>query len=74
MPKKIRELKKLLKDAGYSLSKKRGKGSHSWWVHPLLPRKPINLPGKDSDDAKRYLEKQVNEALEALRKLEDGND
>ncbi len=33
--------------------------------------KAIIIAAKDGDDAKRYLEKQVNEALEALKEMEE---
>ncbi|MBW4630980.1 MAG: type II toxin-antitoxin system HicA family toxin [Iphinoe sp. HA4291-MV1] len=60
MPKKIRELKNLLLQAGFTY--KSAKGSHSKWIHPKLS-KAIIIAGKDGSDAKLYLEKQVNEAL-----------
>ncbi|MEH2292007.1 type II toxin-antitoxin system HicA family toxin [Nostoc sp.] len=66
MPKKIRELKSLLLQAGFIY--KPAKGSHSKWMHPQLP-KAIIIAGKDGSDAKPYLEKQVNEALEELNKI-----
>ncbi len=66
MPKKIRELKKLLKKVGFSF--KPAKGSHSKWSHPQLS-KSIIIAGKESNDAKPYLEQQVMEALETLKKL-----
>ena len=46
------------------------KGSHSKWKHPKLPQ-AIIIAGKDGSDAKLYLEKQVNDSLEALKKFED---
>ncbi len=67
MPKKIRELKRLLLQAGFIY--KPAKGSHSKWIHPKLPE-AIIIAGKDGSDAKLYLEKQVNEALENLKKIE----
>ncbi|QHU99074.1 type II toxin-antitoxin system HicA family toxin [Synechocystis sp. CACIAM 05] len=71
MPKKIRELKTLLKQAGFTI--KPAKGSHSKWTHPSLPQ-AIIMAGKDSNDAKPYLEKQVMESLAKLRKLDqEGN-
>jgi len=33
-PRKIRELKQDLKQAGFVNVPKRGKGSHSYWEHP----------------------------------------
>ncbi|MEH2328919.1 type II toxin-antitoxin system HicA family toxin [Nostoc sp.] len=68
MPKKIRELKSLLLQAGFTY--KPAKGSHSKWLHPQLP-KAIIISGKDGSDAKPYLEKQVNEALEELNKIKE---
>ena len=66
MPKKIRELKKLLRKAGFT--ERQGKESHTVWSHPLLPDEPVTIAGKDGDDAKQYLEQQVNKRL---KKLED---
>lgn len=40
------------------------------WIHPKLP-KAIIIAGKDGDDAKAYLEKQVNESLEQLKAMEE---
>jgi len=51
MPKKIREIKAILKEAGFVA--RLGKGSHSNWKHPLLV---ITVARKDGDDAPRYLE------------------
>lgn len=71
MPKKIRELKKMLRQAGFtSIS---AKGSHTKWTHPKLSQKII-ISGKDSDDAKRYLEKQVDQSLKMIQKLEQQED
>ena len=49
---------------------KPAKGSHTKWTHPKLFQ-AIIIAGKDSSDAKPYLEKQVNDALENLKKLEE---
>ena len=65
MPKKIRELKSMLKKAGFSM--KPAKGSHTKWQHPLLSQ-VIVISGKDGSDAKPYLEKQVLTALKRLQK------
>jgi predicted RNA binding protein YcfA (HicA-like mRNA interferase family) len=75
MPKKIRELKQNLSKAGFVLQKGRGKGSHTYWIHPDL-ESPLIMPGKDGDDAPRYLEQQVNKALQLLATIEenDSND
>jgi predicted RNA binding protein YcfA (HicA-like mRNA interferase family) len=60
MPKKIRELKKMLKKAGFIV--RPGKGSHTVWQHPLRA-KPVVLSGKGGRDARPYQEKEVEEAL-----------
>jgi len=69
MPKKIRQLKQMLQKAGFTLLPKRGKGSHSYWVHPLITN-PVVLSGKDSNDSKPYQEKEVIEVLKELAQLE----
>jgi predicted RNA binding protein YcfA (HicA-like mRNA interferase family) len=68
MPKKIRELKQLLRQVGFS--ELPGKGSHTNWVHSLYSGK-ITVSGKDGSDAKRYLEKEVLEAIEIVRRNQD---
>ena len=68
MPKKIREVKSLLLKAGFIY--RPAKGSHSKWTHPKLS-KAIIIAGKDGDDTKHYLEKQVNDALEKLKEIEE---
>jgi predicted RNA binding protein YcfA (HicA-like mRNA interferase family) len=68
MPQKIRELKSLLLKAGFIY--RPAKGSHSKWTHPKLS-KAIIIAGKDGDDNKHYLEKQVNDALEKLKEIEE---
>jgi predicted RNA binding protein YcfA (HicA-like mRNA interferase family) len=69
MPKKIRELKQTVNQSGFILQKRRGKGSHSYWIHPLLPSLPLTIPGKDGDDAPKYLEQQIGKALQALKEI-----
>lgn len=71
MPKKIREIKQIASQAGFILQKKRGKESHSYWVHPLIPWIPLTIPGKDSDDVPRYIEHKLAQALQALDNLEE---
>ncbi|GAB4234281.1 MAG: hypothetical protein Kow0049_18130 [Stanieria sp.] len=66
MPKKIRELKNILRKAGFTETS--GKGSHTRWSHPLLSGKII-LSGKDGNDAKPYQEKDVEKALKKLREI-----
>jgi len=64
MPKKVRELKALLRKAGFTC--RPGKGSHTVWDHPLLTGRPIVLSGKDGRDARRYQETRVIEAIAQL--------
>ena len=61
MPKKIRELKAVLSRSGWILIEG-GKGSHSKWMHPRVPRRVI-LSGKDGADAQTYQEKDVARAV-----------
>ena len=66
MPKKIRELKSILIEAGFELMPKRGKGSHAIYQYPGTTIR-VNLPGKDGADAKLYLEKQVKVAIQRAK-------
>lgn len=68
MPKKIRELKQLLRKAGFE--ELTGKGSHTNWIHPLYPGK-ITVSGKDGADAKPYQEKEI---LGAIQQVEENQD
>ncbi|AUT03263.1 hypothetical protein CLI64_24190 [Nostoc sp. CENA543] len=63
MPKKIRELKQMLRQIGFT--ELPGKGSHTNWVHPLYPGK-ITISGKDGADAKRYQEQEIRQAIEIV--------
>ena len=47
----------MLRKAGFIY--RSAKGSHTRWVHPLLKNEPITIAGKDGDDAKTYIEKEV---------------
>ncbi|HKS69108.1 MAG TPA: type II toxin-antitoxin system HicA family toxin [Ktedonobacterales bacterium] len=69
MPRKVRELRADLRRAGYVQKKKRGKGSHTWWVHPSIPGYNVNIAGQDGADAHRYQEELVQEALDKARKV-----
>jgi predicted RNA binding protein YcfA (HicA-like mRNA interferase family) len=61
MPRKIRELVKDLKSAGWS-QVSGGEGSHREFKHDKFPG-AVLIPGHDNDDAKPYLEKQVKNAV-----------
>lgn len=65
MPKKIRELKQMLRRAGFEQLP--GKGSHTNWIHPLYAGK-ITIAGKEGADAKPYQEKEI---LGAIQTVED---
>ena len=69
MPKKIRELKKMLLKAGFELEPKRGKGSHTIWKHPLY-KGSITLSGQDGKDAQPYREKDVRKAITEVKSNE----
>jgi predicted RNA binding protein YcfA (HicA-like mRNA interferase family) len=63
MPKKIRELKQILRKFGFAQIS--GKGSHTNWVHPNYIGK-LTISGQDNADAKRYQEKDVNTAIQEV--------
>ncbi|VEP17839.1 conserved hypothetical protein [Hyella patelloides LEGE 07179] len=65
MPKKIRELKKMLRKAGFQEIP--GKGSHTNWIHPLYLGK-VTISGKDSGDAKVYQERETKQAIEEVNR------
>jgi hypothetical protein len=71
MPRKIRELRADLRRAGFVVLPGRGKGSHTYWMHPLV-RDTITLAGADGADAHPYQERDVRNALRelALREAE----
>ena len=73
MPQKIRELESKLQKAGFVSLKKRGKGSHTMWEHPLLSNLVV-IFGKDGDDADRYQEREVSDALMELEKTKQRGD
>jgi predicted RNA binding protein YcfA (HicA-like mRNA interferase family) len=64
MPKKIRELIKILEKAGFS--NRGGKGSHRNFLHPKGIA--ITISGKISDNAKPYQEKLVKKIIEESNK------
>jgi predicted RNA binding protein YcfA (HicA-like mRNA interferase family) len=67
MPRKIRQLKADLQQAGFRAVS--GKGGHTGWRHPLLPDK-LTLAGHDGDDAKPYQEKQLRAILGRLHRAQ----
>jgi predicted RNA binding protein YcfA (HicA-like mRNA interferase family) len=70
MPKKIRELKQMLRQAGFS--ELPGKGSHTNWIHSLYAGK-ITVSGKDGADAKHYQEKEVQAAIKSVKEQEQND-
>ena len=67
MPKKIRELKAMLRKAGFS--PRPGKGSHTVWGHPALTDK-VALSEAEGDDAQSYQVKDVQAILKKLREVQ----
>jgi len=72
MPKKIRELKAMLRKAGFA--EESGRGSHVNFWHPSVDGTYVTLSGKDGHDARRYHQKQVATALERVRRAFGAND
>lgn len=48
---------------------KGGEGSHRKYTHPKFPG-AVTLSGGEGDDAKRYQEKQVRQAIEQVNESE----
>ena len=67
MPKKICELKSMLRKAGFA--QRAGKGSHTIWSHPKLDDVVV-LSGNDGEDAKPYQQRDIDLVL---KKLEERN-
>ena len=67
MPKKVRELKQMLRQAGFVLLKGFGKGSHTRWVHERYRDLYIDLSGNDGRDARKYHEENVKTVIEKVR-------
>jgi predicted RNA binding protein YcfA (HicA-like mRNA interferase family) len=65
VPRKIRQLVKDLRDAGFTLIPGGGKGSHRKFTHPKY-RGAVTVSGQDGEDAKKYQEKQVKLAIEEV--------
>jgi len=65
MPRKIRDLIRDLKKAGFI--DRGGKGSHRNFVHPALT-KPVTVSGNEGDDVKHYQEKAVQLAIKEVKK------
>jgi predicted RNA binding protein YcfA (HicA-like mRNA interferase family) len=63
MPPKIKNLEALLKQAGFV--RQAAKGSHRKWIHAT--GRFVVRSGKEGDDAKKYQEAQVEEALAAIK-------
>ncbi|HOB61075.1 MAG TPA: type II toxin-antitoxin system HicA family toxin [Candidatus Competibacteraceae bacterium] len=67
MPRKIRDLIQDLKNAGFSEISGGGKGSHRKFVHSKYAG-AVTISGQFGDDAKHYQEKQINLAIESVKK------
>jgi predicted RNA binding protein YcfA (HicA-like mRNA interferase family) len=67
VPQKIRDLLKTLKRAGFTEIAGDGKGSHRKFVHPKYPG-AVTVSGRAGDDAKRYQEADIAQAIEMVGK------
>ena len=66
MPRKIRELIKDLRSAGFEEIPGGGKGSHRKFVHQRYAG-AVTLSGQTGDDAKPYQESQVRQAIDEVQ-------
>jgi len=71
MPRKIRELVRDLVKAGFE--ERAGKASHRNYRHPLLA-KVVTISGRDGEDARRHLEKTVQEAIDEVNQWRKATD
>lgn len=55
----------MLRKSGFT--ERPGKGSHTNWTHPDYAGR-VTIAGKDGSDAKRYLEKEVERAIEQVKR------
>jgi predicted RNA binding protein YcfA (HicA-like mRNA interferase family) len=72
MPKKIRELKAMLRKAGFS--EESGRGSHVNFWYEGVAGTFVTLSGQDGQDARGYHEKQVRAAISRARGGSGGKD
>lgn len=72
MPRKIRDLLKDLRNAGF-VPVDGGKGSHRKLVHRMHRSVTAIVPGKEGDDAMRYLEKHVADTIRLAKQKERAN-
>lgn len=66
VPRKIRQLIKELKKAGFVQVSGAGKGSHRKFVQVRFPG-AVTISGKDGADAKHYQEQEVKNAIEKIK-------
>ena len=71
MPKKVRELRQMLRQAGFV--EVDGKGSHTNWICTGYAGK-LTVSGADGDDARRYQEKDVRRAIQEAQEKQDIED
>jgi predicted RNA binding protein YcfA (HicA-like mRNA interferase family) len=63
VPPKVRELESRLRKAGFV--RQAARGSHRKWIHPQ--GKLVVVSGGEGEDAKKYQQAQVEEAIAAVR-------
>ncbi len=66
LPRKIRDLERDLRRAGFV--RRQGKGSHRQWVHHLMPDRPLTMSGSLGTAGRRYRETQIREVLADLER------
>jgi predicted RNA binding protein YcfA (HicA-like mRNA interferase family) len=72
MPRKLRELRRDLRRAGWYVE--RARGSHQTWRHPLLKGQTVILAGHDGADAHGYQEDDVRAAVTLARTAQQRTD
>lgn len=72
MPRTIRQLKADLRRAGFRELPRRGKGNHSYWIHPEVSTAQPNLAGKDGANARPYQEREIRDASAQVERAQRG--
>ena len=71
MPRKTRERVRDLVKAGFE--EQSGTGNHRNYSHPLVA-KVVTISGRDGDDARRHLEKTIQEAINEVKQWRKATD
>jgi predicted RNA binding protein YcfA (HicA-like mRNA interferase family) len=74
-PRQLNNLQKpgISDERPFGFEERSGKGSHRNYSHPLVA-KVVTIAGRDGDDARRHLEKTVQEAINEVNQWRKATD